>query len=83
MSVITKIGGIVVMLIGAGILFIDYTIFTAIGALTAWIASSIGVTGYAVIGLQVIGWILTLGVMVGFLCLGGAVIIAGYGILVE
>ena len=83
MSVITKIGGIVVMLIGVGILFIDYTIFTAIGALTAWIASVIGATGAAVLGIQIIGWILTLGIMIGLLFLGGSVIVAGFKILVE
>jgi len=83
MSVTTKICGIVVMLIGAGILLIDYTIFIAIGALTAWIASIIGATGAAVLGIQIIGWILTLSVMVGILVLGCAVFVGGFGIFNE
>ena len=83
MSIITKIVGIVVMLIGAGIILIDYTIFTAIGALTAWIASIIGATGAAVLGIQIIGWILTLGVMIGILVLGCAVFVSGFGIFNE
>ena len=83
MSIVMKIAGIVVMLIGTGIIYIDYTIFTAIGALTAWIAETIGVTGAAVLGVQVIGWILTLGVMVGILVLGFAVFVSGFGIFNE
>jgi|LGVE01.1.fsa_nt_gb hypothetical protein len=68
-KILKSILGLIICVIGLGIWCIDYLIFTAIGALTAWIAGDIGMTGMAVFGLQVIGWIVTLGTMIQiFIC---------------
>lgn len=81
MNIINKICGIVVCIIGLGVWGIDYLIFTAIGALTAWIATAAGITGLAVLGVQIVGWILTLGIMILLLFVGFMIICSGAGIL--
>ena len=83
MDIMKKIIGIVICVIGLGIWGIDYLIFTAIGALTAWIAEAVGITGMAVLGVQVVGWILTLGIMILLLVLGLYVILAGLCMLFD
>ena len=57
MNLITKIAGIIIIGIGLGIFYIDYIIFTAIGALSLWIATLIGATGGAATGIQIVGWL--------------------------
>ncbi len=83
MDVTSKMIGIGAILAGFVLWAIDYLIFTAIGALTAWIAEAVGITGMAVLGVQVVGWILTLGIMVLLLVFGLYLIIAGLGLLFE
>lgn len=83
MTLLLKIAGIVVCCIGLLLWYIDYLIFTAIGALTSWIAEAAGITGNAVLGVQIIGWILTLGIMILMLVLGVYAIIGGFGMVVE
>lgn len=83
MDILKKIIGVVVCVVGLGILGIDYLIFTAIGALTAWIAEAVGITGMAVLGVQVVGWILTFGIMILLLVLALYVIIAGLCMLSD
>ncbi|MCK5013263.1 MAG: hypothetical protein KAS66_05555 [Candidatus Omnitrophica bacterium] len=83
MDIINKICGIVVCIIGLGVWGIDYLIFTAIGALTAWIAATVGMTGLAVLGVQIVGWILTLGIMILLLFIGFVIVCLGIGIFLE
>jgi len=83
MDVTSKMIGIGAILAGFVLWAIDYLVFTAIGALTAWIAEAVGITGMAVLGVQVVGWILTLGIMVLLLVFGLYLIIAGLGLLFE
>ena len=83
MSIENKLAGIIVTFIGLGILYLDYVIFTAIGALTEYIAITIGLTGAAILGIQIAGWILVLGVMVLFLVVGGVMTIFGLDIFFD
>ena len=83
MDIAGKILGIVLCIIGLGLWVIDYFIFTAIGALTAWIAEAVGITGMAVVGLQVVGWIMILGLMLMLLIFGLYIIIHGIGLIIE
>ena len=83
MEILSKIIGMIVCAIGIGVWYIDYIVFTAIGALTAWIASAVGITGMAVLGIQVVGWILTAGIMVLLLLAGIVIICSGIGMLFE
>jgi len=83
MDIMKKIIGVVLCVVGLGIWGIDYLIFTAIGALTAWIAEAVGITGMAVLGVQVVGWILTLGIMILLLVAGLYVIILGLSELFD
>lgn len=83
MDIANKLAGLIVTCIGLGILCIDYVIFTAIGALFESIAVTFGLTGMAVLGIQIIGWIFVLGVMVLFLIVGGAITIFGLSIFFE
>jgi len=83
MGVVSKIAGIIVCIIGICIWGIDYLIFTAIGALTTWIAGAVGITGLAVFGLQIIGWILTLGIMLLIAFAGFCVITGGLGMISD
>lgn len=83
MSVITKIVGFFVVCIGIGIFYIDYLVFHAIGALTSWIATSIGASGSAALGIQVVGWLLTLSAMIAIAVFGGFAVITGIGIIQE
>lgn len=83
MDVLKKILGLVICVIGLGIWGVDYLIFTAIGALTAWIAATVGITGLAVLGVQIVGWILTLGIMLLIFVLGAYVILGDIGLLLD
>ena len=73
----SKLFGGITCLIGTGILYADYLVFRAVGALSNHIASLIGVTGEAATGVMVIGWFLTLGLMAAIFLLGALTI--GYG----
>ena len=64
MSIIEKVIGIIICIIGLAVWQIDYIVFTAVGALVGWIAGVAGITGLAVLGLQIIGWMLTLSLMI-------------------
>ena len=83
MSLITKIAGIIITGIDLGIFYIDYLIFSAIGELTLWIATSMNATDAATAGIQVIGWLLTLGVMLAIAMLGGSVALVGLRTIAE
>ncbi len=83
MDIVSKIIGIIVCVIGLVIWGIDYLIFTAIGALTAWIAGAVGITGMAVLGLQIIGWIITLGIMVALLVIGVCIFVQGIALIFD
>ena len=83
MSIVTKIIGLVVVGVGLGIFYIDYLVFHAIGALTLWIATSIGAVGAAATGIQVLGWLLTLSAMVAIAVFGCMVVAGGIGIINE
>ncbi len=81
MSVFNKIIGGVVCCLGFAVWYVDYLIFVAIGALTAWIAEAIGITGNAVIGLQVVGWIVILGTMISIFILGLGIVYSGFKLI--
>ena len=81
MSVFNKIIGGVVCGLGLAVWYIDCLIFIAIGALTAWIAEAIGITGNAVIGLQVVGWIIILGTMISIFIFGLGLIYSGFKLI--
>ncbi len=81
MNLASKMAGIILCGIGIGIWYIDYLVFTTIGALAAWVAGAIGITGAAVVGVQVVGWILILGTLVLLFVLGIIVILAGLSAL--
>jgi len=83
MSIITKTVGFVVVCIGLCIFYVDYLVFHAIGALTLWIATLIGASGPAALGIQVIGWLLTLSAMIAIAALGGIAVVTGIGIIQE
>lgn len=83
MEILSKIIGMIVCAIGIGVWYIDYIVFTAIGALTAWIASAVGITGMAVLGIQVVGWILTASIMILLLLAGIVIICSGIGMILE
>ena len=83
MSIVTKIVGVVAVCIGIGIFYIDYLVFHAIGALTLWIATSIGATGAAATGIQVVGWLLTLSAMIAIAVSGCFAVVAGIGLIQE
>jgi hypothetical protein len=83
MEILSKIIGMIVCAIGIGVWYIDYIVFTAIGALTAWIASAVGITGMAVLGIQVVGWILTASIMILLLFAGIVIICSGIGMILE
>ncbi len=82
MSVLNKIIGGIACCIGLVVWYIDYLIFVAIGALTAWIAEEIGITGNAVIGLQVVGWIVILGTMISIFILGLGCVYSGFKLII-
>jgi hypothetical protein len=81
MSIFNKIIGGVVWGLGLAVWYIDCLIFVAMGALTAWIADAIGITGNAVIGLQVVGWIVILGTMISIFIFGLGLIYSGFKLI--
>ena len=81
MNLASKIAGIILCGIGTGIWYIDYLVFAAIGALASWVAGAIGITGAAVAGVQVVGWILILGTLISLFVVGLIVILIGLSAL--
>ena len=81
MSVFSKVIGIMVCIVGLLMWYLDYIVFTAIGALTAWIAGAMGMTGMAVFGLQIVGWILTFTIMLFLFVSGAYAIISGISMI--
>ena len=81
--VVLKIFGFLVCCIGVGLWYVDYLIFAAIGAMTGWIAETIGITGHAVLGVQAVGWILTFGIMILFGVWGAVLMVIGLRIMGE
>ncbi len=82
-KILKSVLGLIICIIGLGIWYIDYLVFTAIGALTAWIAGAIGMTGMAVFRLQVIGWIVTSITMLLIYVCGLVVFCCGFKIMIE
>ncbi len=82
-KILKSVLGLIICIIGLGIWYIDYLVFTAIGALTAWIAGAIGMTGMAVFRLQVIGWIVTSITMLLIYVWGLVVFCCGFKIMIE
>ncbi len=81
MNVLNKIIGGVICGLGLAVWYIDCLIFVAIGALTAWIAEAIGITGNAIIGLQAVGWIVILGTMLSIFILGFGFVYSGFKLI--
>ena len=75
--------GSISIIIGLAVWYVDYIIFTAIGALTVWIAEMAGATGGAAFGIQIIGWLLTAGIMLAILVSGGMFMIQGLHFIIE
>lgn len=77
MRILNKIIGGIICCIGLAVWYIDYLVFTAIGSLAAWIAGAVGITGNAVLGLQVIGWIVTFSTMLFIFVIGITFVYSG------
>ena len=75
--------GVIVVMIGLCIWIADFIIFTAIGALVSSVAGLLGITGLAVLGLQVLCWIFTLGIIILIFAVGLWVVFAGVGMVLE
>ena len=82
-NIISKVAGFIVCMIGLCIWIADYIIFTAMGALASSVAGLLGITGLAVLGLQVLCWIFTLGIMILIFAVGLWVVFAGVGMVLE
>ncbi len=81
MSVFNKLAGIAVCIIGLLVWSIDILIVCALGSLTSWIANAIGITGFAVYGLQAIWLIVFLGTMLFVFILGIYIILFGLSLI--
>ena len=57
--IIDKIIGVVLIVLGIWILMLSEFIFPTIGGLTAGLAEYLGLSEMAVLGVQAVGWILT------------------------
>lgn len=75
--------GIIICLIGLVFWVVDYIIFTAIGALATWIGSLVGITGIAVLGIQIFGCLPVLGIMIIIFGIGLYIILAGLSVMLE
>ena len=82
-EIITKVAGILICVIGIGVWYADYLVFRAIGALCGYLASLVGITGEASVGVMVIGWALGFGLMVMIAVIGALVCAFGIGVFVE
>ena len=80
---IKKLGGVASILLGLFIFYLDTCIFKSIGALGLWIASVIGATAGAATGIQVIGFILTGGVMLAVAICGIMACAVGIALILD
>lgn len=72
-----KICGIVLFAIGFGILYLEYIIICAIGALGGWIADMVGATGGAHTGITLLAYVPVIGLILLVLIAAGASFNAG------
>lgn len=72
-NVVTKIAGIIICLIGIAVWYVDYLVFSAIGALCGYLSSVVGITGEASVGVMIIGWFIGLGLMLGIFAIGALI----------
>ena len=82
-SMIKKVAGIIICLIGIGVWYADYLVFRAIGAICGYLASLVGITGTSSVGVMIIGWFIGLGVMVGIFAIGAMICILGAKVFAE
>lgn len=64
MSITTKIFGTLCFIVGAALLYLEYIILCAIGALGGWIADMVGATGGAHTGITLLAYIPVLGLII-------------------
>ena len=81
-EIITKVAGILICVIGIGVWYADYLVFRAIGALCGHLASLVGITGEASVGVMIIGWALGLGLMLAIAMIGVLVCAFGVGVFI-
>ena len=82
-AVIAKITGTVLCLIGIGVWYTDYLVFSAIGALCKHLALLVGITGEASVGVMIIGWVIGFGLMVTIFVIGGSIVAFGAAMFLE
>ena len=82
-NMIKKVAGIIICLIGIGVWYADYLVFSAIGALCGYLASLVGITGEASIGVMIIGWVIGLGLMAAIFITGAAICMFGAVVFSE
>lgn len=79
-SILCKIFGIVLIVFGLIILSVDYIIIDAIGELFKQIAIFLGVTGMAILGVQIIGYLLLYSIIVFLAIVAILLIIIGISV---
>ena len=77
MSMFYKLAGIAVCIVGLLIWCVDAVMIYALGSLISWIANAVGMTGFAVFGLQAVGLIVFLGTILFLLLCGVYVFLSG------
>ena len=82
-EIISKVIGILICVVGIGVWYADYLVFRAIGALCGHLASLVGITGEASIGVMIIGWVIGLGLMATIALIGVFVCAFGVGAFME
>ena len=83
MGIINKIGGIAICLIGIAVWYVDYMVFSAVCAIGTYVASLIGATGAATLGVLIIEWFLSIGLMATLFVIGVLIEIYGMQIIIE
>lgn len=78
MTTINKLLGTFACAIGAALLYLEYIVICAIGALGAWIADFVGATGGAHTGIMLLAYVPVIGLIV--LILVGAMSAFAFGI---
>ena len=81
MSVFDKSAGIAVCIIGLLIWCLDAVMIYALGSLTAWVADTVGMTGFAVFGLQAAMLIVFIGAILFLLLCGAYVFLSGLSLI--
>lgn len=72
-----KICGIVLFAIGFGILYLEYIVICAIGALGEWIADIVGATGGAHTGITLLAYVPMIGLILLGLIVAGLIFASG------